>query len=473
MGCICAGESDIEHFLTDFIDELKVKTYNDKTFFAYLNRNSPYRSMKTNYDHFLSANQNEDMHANYQNVLSKRSNHLFYTSLIFLIQSDPKKMAANYKQVLQIVKLSHEDTKKETLKELIKDEYDILSDVLNFYVRMISLDVIEAALKSKDTKDKMITEEQFKVLKSNYGLEVIEHFVKDLMKECKNPNVDTEEFFKKNYLKLKHPTVRENLKKWFEKGNTIIKTVKKEENLVSRQKPTNSSITKQVSNERIEQNMNGEKYQYNLPKIDYQGQNAMTTDNYGSNNFEKIKRDMEEEDCVQGGNPGNFEMDNFRIREDAEILKAEQYKIYRKECLYHHNKIRASHGVPPLRESDSLSEYSQQWANFISDTDSLTHSSMIWDGKNVGENIAKAGAVINDPSQLIVQKWYEEKENYDYSSPSSQNNTKNFTQMVWKNTESVGFGLAYSQSGNTFIVINYYPAGNVSDEYRKNVTVAK
>merc|ERR1719469_1705370 len=157
----------------------------------------------------------------------------------------------------------------------------------------------------------------------------------------------------------------------------------------------------------------------------------MTTDNYGSKNFEKN----------------------------------------RKECLYHHNKIRASHGVPPLRESDSLSEYSQQWANFISDTDSLTHSSMIWDGKNVGENIAKAGAVINDPSQLIVQKWYEEKENYDYSSPSSQNNTKNFTQMVWKNTESVGFGLAYSQSGNTFIVINYYPAGNVSDEYRKNVTV--
>ena len=25
MGCICAGESDIEHFLTDFIDELKIR----------------------------------------------------------------------------------------------------------------------------------------------------------------------------------------------------------------------------------------------------------------------------------------------------------------------------------------------------------------------------------------------------------------------------------------------------------------
>ena len=159
--------------------------------------------------------------------------------------------------------------------------------------------------------------------------------------------------------------------------------------------------------------------------------------------------------------------------EEIEKSKVEQYNKYRRECLFHHNRIREAHGVPPLRESDSLSEYSQEWANFISETDTLTHSSMIWDGKNIGENIAKAGAIINDPSQLIVHKWYEERENFDYSNPSSQNNTKNFTQMVWKKTESIGFGLAYSQSGNTFIVINYFPQGNTVDEYQENVTMAR
>jgi hypothetical protein len=98
---------------------------------------------------------------------------------------------------------------------------------------------------------------------------------------------------------------------------------------------------------------------------------------------------------------------------------------------------------------------------------------MIWEGKNVGENIAKANAMINDPSQLIVNKWYEEKNNFNFNNPTSQNNTKNFTQMVWKNTESIGFGLAYSQTGNTFMVINYYPAGNIADGYEENVTMSR
>jgi len=470
MGCICAGESDIEHFLTDFIDELKIRKYTDKNFFAYLEKNSPYRTLRSNYDEFLSSVQNEGMHNNYQNLIFGKSHYHFYASLIFLIQADPKNMAVNYKLVLQKLKISNDEFRKETEKDLMKDDYDILSDVLFFYVRMISLDVIEAAQKSKD---KLITEEQMRVLKTNYGINVIDIFVKDLMKDCKNPNVDVEEFFRKNHMNLKHPIIREKLKRIFEdnvtSNKTIVKTVNKETNLVSNTKPKNSAVTQEINTNGLE----GDKYKYSLPNIDRKGA-EFTKDNYGTNNYGQIQNDLEEEECVQGGNPGgNFEMDNYRIKEDIERNKIEQYNIYRKECLYHHNKIRESHGVPPLRESESLSEYSQQWANFISETDTLTHSSMIWDGKNVGENIAKAGAVINDPSQLIVHKWYEEKENFDYSNPSSQNNTKNFTQMVWKGTESIGFGLSYSQSGNTFIVINYYPAGNTADGYRSNVTLKK
>lgn len=456
MGCICAGESDIEHFLTDFIDELKVRKYNEKNFFTYIDKNSPYRTLRSNYDEFLRSNQNEEIHSNYQNILFARNHHLFYASLVFLIQSDPKNMAANYKKVVEKIKASHAEYKKETLEAFNKDDYDVLYDVLNFYTRMVSLDILEAAGKSKE---KRITDEQMKVLKTNYGQIVIDIFVKDLMKDCKNPNVDHEEFFKKNHNTLKHVVVRERLRKIFENKDSYMKNTKKETELVSRQKPETTT---------------GEKYKYTLPNIDYSGNKDVTKENYGSNNYGNIQRDMEEEDCVEGGAPpGDYEMESNRIKEEMERLKLDQYNHYRRECLIHHNKIRAAHGVQPLRESDSLSEYSQQWATFISETDTLTHSSMIWDGKNVGENIAKAGAIINDPSQLIVNKWYEEKDNFDFRNHAPQNNTKNFTQMVWKKTESVGFGLAYSQSGNTFIVINYYPAGNTADGYQENVSMPK
>lgn len=488
MGCICAGESDIEHFLTDFIDELKIRKYNEKNFFAYLDKNSPYRTLRSNYDEFLRSNQNEEIHSIYQNNLFSRKHHLFYASLIFLIHSDPKNMSANYKLVIEKIKNSHTEFKQDTLQDFTKDDYDILSDVLNFYVRMISLDVIEAAQKSKENR---ITDEQMKVLKNNYAETVIAIYVKDLMKDCKNPNIDLDEFFKKNHLELVHTTVREKLKKVFENKEDILKNVKKETQ--GRKSNANANANANIKSEDANKNASennkpagneqelegGEKYQYKLPNIEYTGENGLSKEHYGSNNYDKLKSEQNhinddyDDDCVQGGNPGDFNMENERIRLEMEKLKEEQYAIYRKECLFHHNKVREIHGVPPLKEDNSLSEYSQQWANFISETDTLTHSSMIWDGKNVGENIAKAGAIINDPSQLIVNKWYEEKDNFDYSNPSSHNNTKNFTQMVWKNTESIGFGLAYSESGNTFIVINYHPAGNSSDGYKDNVTLPR
>lgn len=470
MGCICAGESDIENFLTDFIDELKIRKYNEKRFFAFIDKNSPFRTLRSSYDEFLRSNQNEEIHTNYQNILFDKNHHHFFVSLIFLINSDAKNMSTNYKLALEKVKNSHLEVKETPLEDFAKDDYDILNDVLKFYVSMISLDVVEATQRSKENR---ITNEQMKILKENYATNVIEAFVKDMMKDCRNPNVDHDEFFKKNFMDLRHPVIREKLKKIFENKDILKKENKNEPELVSRQRPQNSHSDKKMT-EKLDENGNEpEKYKYTLPNIDYKGRNGNTQEHYGSNNYEKIQRELEENDCVESVNPGNRGYENNNIRLEMERLKEEQYSIYRRECLLHHNKIREIHGVPPLRESESLSEYSQNWANFISETDTLTHSSMIWDGKNVGENIAKAGAIINDPSQLIVHKWYEEKENFDYSNPSSQNNTKNFTQMIWKKTESVGFGLAYSESGNTFIVINYYPAGNTPNDYGENVTKPK
>lgn len=45
-----------------------------------------------------------------------------------------------------------------------------------------------------------------------------------------------------------------------------------------------------------------------------------------------------------------------------------------------------------------------------------------------------------------------------------------FTQVVWKGTKEVGFGHAKSNSGSVFVVANYFPAGNMQGEFRRNVS---
>ena len=47
-----------------------------------------------------------------------------------------------------------------------------------------------------------------------------------------------------------------------------------------------------------------------------------------------------------------------------------------------------------------------------------------------------------------------------------------FTQLIWKDSKEVGFGLAKSKKGNLFVVAQYYPAGNVAKQFKKNVEKA-
>lgn len=467
MGCICAGQSDIENFLTEFIEELRIRRYSEKNFFQYLEKNNPFRSMRTNYDEFLRSNQNEEVHKNYQNILFAKSNPLFHASLVLLLNSESKNLASNYKLVIDKLRNSHLEFKQETLQEFNKDDYSVLSDVLKFYVRMVSLDIVEALQLSKGAK---FTEEQAKILNSNYNQRIIDFYVEDLMKNTKFPNVNYEEFFSRNHTNLKHPIVRERLRNMFETGKIpLVNSSSTDSQLVCRQKPESKILPETVRETNYYSKNNDQKNNYQLQENQGRNNSLGNQENFGRNNY--LENEVEE--VVESAAPDRYgyelEEENARIAREMEKMKIEQYNNYRQECLYHHNKIREMHGVPTLKEDLSLSEYSQQWANFLSETDTLTHSSMIWEGKNIGENIAKAGAVINDPSQLICYKWYEEKDNYDFTKHGSQNNTKNFTQMVWKKTKSVGFGLSYSQTGNTYIVVNYYPAGNLVDEFEENV----
>jgi hypothetical protein len=66
--------------------------------------------------------------------------------------------------------------------------------------------------------------------------------------------------------------------------------------------------------------------------------------------------------------------------------------------------------------------------------------------------------------------WYDEIKDYDFSNAGFSSETGDFTQVVWKGTENVGFGFAFtSNRKNVYVVAQYTPAGNVEDNFEKNV----
>ena len=47
-----------------------------------------------------------------------------------------------------------------------------------------------------------------------------------------------------------------------------------------------------------------------------------------------------------------------------------------------------------------------------------------------------------------------------------------FTQLVWRDTEEMGIGKAYTEDGRCVVVTNYFPAGNIVGHYPFNVQPA-
>jgi hypothetical protein len=69
----------------------------------------------------------------------------------------------------------------------------------------------------------------------------------------------------------------------------------------------------------------------------------------------------------------------------------------------------------------------------------------------------------------VTELWYKGKEDYDFDGGVYTEKTGAFTQMIWRNTRFVGFGVAQTDDNMFYVVANYYPAGNVVGEFKENV----
>lgn len=165
---------------------------------------------------------------------------------------------------------------------------------------------------------------------------------------------------------------------------------------------------------------------------------------------------------------------------------------FRNTMLSELNKYRALHvDTPPLTQDSSLNSAAQSWAQNLLQTGSLKYSSGINDGETLfyerkqlpsdppltEEQIAMYKSYYPDfeaPTPVTGASiatdasagWYNEYQHYDYNTAQSttQDSVGHFTQVVWKETQRVGCGVASKvRSDNTieaYVVCRYSPRGN-------------
>jgi pathogenesis-related protein 1 len=125
--------------------------------------------------------------------------------------------------------------------------------------------------------------------------------------------------------------------------------------------------------------------------------------------------------------------------------------------LAHHNKVRSEVGVGPLKWSPSLAAYAQQWADHLAATTCRMRHRR--DGK-YGENLYQGTAGFYTAVDA-ARAWEREKKDYRGGPVTRSNTAKvgHYTQMVWRETASVGCGQAVCRK-LLIVSCNYDPPGN-------------
>ncbi|XP_048876872.1 uncharacterized protein LOC125746656 [Brienomyrus brachyistius] len=141
---------------------------------------------------------------------------------------------------------------------------------------------------------------------------------------------------------------------------------------------------------------------------------------------------------------------------------------FQKEALEAHNARRQQHGAPPLSLDLDLCRETQKWAEHLVQQNALQHSDT-----DLGENIFYKWTSDKAPvsGKDAVESWYSEIKDYDFSKSGHQEKTGHFTQVVWKDSQEMGIGMATDGKGKVFVVAQYRPAGNITNPgyYERNV----
>ncbi|XP_017303367.1 mucin-5AC-like isoform X6 [Diaphorina citri] len=159
----------------------------------------------------------------------------------------------------------------------------------------------------------------------------------------------------------------------------------------------------------------------------------------------------------------------------------------RERALELHDEYRALHYGCEMAYDDRLDKVAQAYADHLAERvakygmQEMKHST----GTKLGENLFKTASddhLIKDPVKVVedaVDSWYSEISTYnDYGNPDTINTDTSrfcighFTQLVWRDSRYLGFGISryvYNGTAVYIVVCNYDPAGNVVGLYASNV----
>jgi len=144
--------------------------------------------------------------------------------------------------------------------------------------------------------------------------------------------------------------------------------------------------------------------------------------------------------------------------EEEETSRPKPTPEWMEEVLRAHNTRREMHWTPPLVWSEMCYEYAQRQVDACMTAGSLSHGLTDCVQGRLGQCIL-AGSWKKDRNAAIeqcVRKWYDEIARYKFDCPGHRKESKNFEQVIWFATTSVG--MAVSKDGK-YAVANYYPAG--------------
>lgn len=121
------------------------------------------------------------------------------------------------------------------------------------------------------------------------------------------------------------------------------------------------------------------------------------------------------------------------------------------------NKLRAKHHAPAVKWDKTLASYAQKWSNKCQ----WKHSQGPY-GENLAYGYPNWTAVING--------WYDEVKDYDYSKPGFSSDTGHFTALVWKSTTKIGCGVKTCDNlfkGAKLYTCSFAPPGNIVGDNNK------
>ena len=156
---------------------------------------------------------------------------------------------------------------------------------------------------------------------------------------------------------------------------------------------------------------------------------------------------------------------------DKDINEIDKYtnnnnleKIYN-TILKIHNDIRQKNKHEKIELNDKLTQIAQKTADNFDILEESNFQIENYNNKPLGINYEKFN---EDNSKIkdICEKWINEGNKKQIKNFSK---IKHFTQIIWKNTKEIGIGYSELNDKEKILVILYYPAGNIFEEFDNNI----